>query len=405
MAGRLLSRALDLDLNGNPGRVGFSTYEDLEAWIAEEQQIWSKVPLSKRGQNIFRALQTQNTTIEQMARLIRSTTMDPNQYVDQVEQQFSNYKSWHIIHSRTRCGQAAIKLAQSSPDDGAVLLWGSRQWNRQRLSQSTEQWQNDNNTMALMTAAVAQAADIGGLWKIDDTGALNATVAAIEKDLTDRQAKWVLATDAVERERIDLKNRSLAQTKSQNEDFAGHLEAHATALKSHLDAVQKRVAELEEVFGKKIQLEAPVEYWRKKAKEHSDALPWWGAAVTLLLAAPFVLGLVALLGDRHFVGILLKDLASASASGLALLLFFVVLYLAAARLVVKQFSNHLNLNNDAAERVVMAQTFLALTRENKLGDAERALVLAPLFRPAGTATDSDVAAGLADAIAKAVAKA
>jgi hypothetical protein len=104
--------------------------------------------------------------------------------------------------------------------------------------------------------------------------------------------------------------------------------------------------------------------------------------------------------NRHLIAVVVGHLTTQG--GLALMLFFVVLYLAAARLVVKQYASHQNLRNDAAERVVMAETFLALIMDKKISDAERVLVLAPLFRPSGTSVDSDVAAGLADAIAKAV---
>lgn len=57
---------------------------------------------------------------------------------------------------------------------------------------------------------------------------------------------------------------------------------------------------------------------------------------------------------------------------------------------------------EAIERVVMAQTFLALYQDKKLTDDERKLVLASLFRPHSAPSDSDAPAGLGDLVSEAI---
>ncbi|HEX3365474.1 DUF6161 domain-containing protein [Phenylobacterium sp.] len=50
------------------------------------------------------------------------------------------------------------------------------------------------------------------------------------------------------------------------------------------------------------------------------------------------------------------------------------------RLISRTYVSQAHLAIDAAERATMVQTYLALTNENKITDAERILVLAALFR-------------------------
>jgi hypothetical protein len=54
------------------------------------------------------------------------------------------------------------------------------------------------------------------------------------------------------------------------------------------------------------------------------------------------------------------------------------------RILVRLFLSHIHLENDAAERVTMAQTFLALKRDSALSGTEHiGTILAALFRPTG----------------------
>ncbi len=54
------------------------------------------------------------------------------------------------------------------------------------------------------------------------------------------------------------------------------------------------------------------------------------------------------------------------------------------RLLVRIFLSNLHLENDAAERVTMAKTYLALIRDGSLPNGDNiSTVLAALFRPTG----------------------
>jgi hypothetical protein len=52
----------------------------------------------------------------------------------------------------------------------------------------------------------------------------------------------------------------------------------------------------------------------------------------------------------------------------------------AGRILTRLYLSELHLGIDAQERAVMAQTYLALTAEGTVGEEQRSLVLAGLFR-------------------------
>lgn len=75
----------------------------------------------------------------------------------------------------------------------------------------------------------------------------------------------------------------------------------------------------------------------------------------------------------------------------------------AIRLVIRLFLSHSHLRTDAAERVVMMQTYLALLEDYKLKeDRDRSLILTALFRPAsdGMVKDENIPHPMLDAITR-----
>lgn len=143
-----------------------------------------------------------------------------------------------------------------------------------------------------------------------------------------------------------------------------------------------------------MKLKAPVDYWRAKAEQHKASskayrnhLIWhggWMAPVLLLLLSgmafasyktadptkPFVAQFVFVA-----IGILITTVA-----------FW------AARIVVRLYMSEHHLAIDAEERATMAMTYLALIERGAADEKDRALVLAPLFRPTSDGIVKDDAA-------------
>jgi hypothetical protein len=388
-----LPKPISLNLNGNPGQISFNTYKELDDWAHKEEEIWSAVPISNEGGgSVFSQLRQQIANVKNFATLVTNRQPSGTAFVDQVAGQLSSYANWNVLHSQTKQAQQVIALAKTNPNEASALLWAIKQWNRELLGISAEGWnqieQNNTNRMASVFGAVARVATTSDTWGADDFAARKAALTSIEKDLVARGAEWSNRMADVAKEHVDYKNKFNDMAQSQQKLFEDCLKKHSADLHAQLTESQTKVAGLEAIFGQKI------------ADEHRAAIPIWGALSYALVLCPFLALGTLIIFNRHLIAVVVGHLTTQG--GLALMLFFVVLYLAAARLVVKQYASHQNLRNDAAERVVMAETFLALIMDKKISDAERVLVLAPLFRPSGTSVDSDVAAGLADAIAKAV---
>ncbi len=144
-----------------------------------------------------------------------------------------------------------------------------------------------------------------------------------------------------------------------------------------------------------MQLKAPVEYWTEKAVEHarkSKVYRWW-------VVGGFLLGLIALaLAYVSALAYVLSDAIPKEAHVAAvvyvggLVAVFTTAILWALRLFVRMYMSHQHLTIDSEERAAMLKTFLALSEQSKVTDADRALVLAPIFRPTSDGIVKDDAA-------------
>lgn len=142
---------------------------------------------------------------------------------------------------------------------------------------------------------------------------------------------------------------------------------------------EKAMEAIQTTFKAKMELRAPVDYWKTKEAEHANAAgTWMWAAFGSMATAAVALGVAIFLalGDTPAD----KNPATWRVASLAML---AVLAVWAIRLVVRIFLSHTHLQTDAAERVTMVMTYLALMEAEKIpGDEDRKLILAPLFRPA-----------------------
>jgi hypothetical protein len=140
---------------------------------------------------------------------------------------------------------------------------------------------------------------------------------------------------------------------------------------------------VQRTFEEFMRLKAPVTYWRTKAIEHRDR-----ARVAAVIGMTFTIGLMiyASLSGVHQLISLVETVGKETGqwqSG------YVVLTIAASmltvafwigRLISRTYVSHSHLAIDAEERAVMVETYLSLTKDNLVSDAERILVLTSLFR-------------------------
>lgn len=165
-----------------------------------------------------------------------------------------------------------------------------------------------------------------------------------------------------------------------------------------LDKARKDLEALTETYDNHMKLAAPVSYWEKKRVKHRN----WSLGFFIFIGIAMLWFGNLLVAELESVGKAVEALkaipaaknAASSAAGsmiefastwkigsfvlLATLGFWVI------RILVRLFLSHIHLENDAAERVTMAQTFLALKRDSSLSGTEHiGTILAALFRPTG----------------------
>lgn len=148
---------------------------------------------------------------------------------------------------------------------------------------------------------------------------------------------------------------------------------------------------------------APVDYWEKKRIKHRNLYMGSGTAVIvgMIATGAFLSNKMQAVQETlaklpaitqpqgtssvHATTSVLPTTSPASVSWeLGIFIMLAVLCFWVLRILVRIFLSNLHLENDAAERVTMAKTYLALIRSNSLSKEENInTVLAALFRPTG----------------------
>jgi uncharacterized Tic20 family protein len=171
---------------------------------------------------------------------------------------------------------------------------------------------------------------------------------------------------------------SREQISAQESQFATVV---AQAQREHAEAVTNHRAEmgaLQQAFREGMSLRAPVEYWQSRQKHHSEQT---GVFIKFtfggLLVLALLLGGMATWAGRTSANPFLPDVWR-----LVLLAFVGAIGVWAVRLVVRILLSNMHLATDAAERVTMVKTYLALIEADKLpSNDDRKLILQALFRP------------------------
>ncbi|MBU2341243.1 MAG: hypothetical protein KKE77_08385 [Alphaproteobacteria bacterium] len=153
-----------------------------------------------------------------------------------------------------------------------------------------------------------------------------------------------------------------------------------------------------EDFTEKLKLESAVKLWNDRSEEHKKGARSWQkiSAVTAVLG--LIVALAISFGALQLAEWLFADAfvvveGSPLPSGLrptwryevifasAATLLYLTMFFWIMRIVVRIYMTEHHLGIDAQSRSSMAETYLALTKEDAATDQDRAIVLASLFRP------------------------
>lgn len=217
--------------------------------------------------------------------------------------------------------------------------------------------------------------------------------------------KQILAN--LENDRVELRKAVDAAERQRSSQFDGFTETEkqrATAFEAaearregewvaKANGFEAEMQNLKDAYDKHMSLAAPVEYWETKQKRHFKWMVVTGVATALGMVAAGALlhwELSAVAQQATSTSSQTKEgvvgvLSAIATWRLGSFLLLATLAFWVLRLLVRVFLSNLHLENDAAERVTMVKTYLALIRDGKLSSDSENLkaVLAALFRPTG----------------------
>jgi hypothetical protein len=207
------------------------------------------------------------------------------------------------------------------------------------------------------------------------------------------------AYDALHRDYERLAASIEAARTKHNEEFVEAQTSRAQTFDTLVDEHKAAMEGLRKTFREEIALRAPAAYWRTKQVGHR-----WMAGATGAFAFGGIAAAMVVISQG------VQNLLGATAPGqfpeiwrLSLVVLIGVFAVWAVRLVVRMFLSHLHLAGDAAERVVMVQTYLSLLEGDRLTTKEdRQLILQALFRPAsdGIVKDDGVPASFVELLTR-----
>lgn len=150
-------------------------------------------------------------------------------------------------------------------------------------------------------------------------------------------------------------------------------------------AAMAQLIETEDRFRRQMELAAPVQYWKEKSADHGKAertllhvtIGYFILAAIITGAAGWAASTIILSLDKSVTD---RTPVYLITSGALLAITTLVFWI--GRLVVKLWLSEHHLRVDAKERAIMTQAFLAMSENDGMAEADRAIMLASIFRPA-----------------------
>ena len=186
--------------------------------------------------------------------------------------------------------------------------------------------------------------------------------------------------------RVQRADTELARFKDQH---GALIAAHETRQAELIEGATKELDAFKQTMKTELQIQAPVEYWTKKARAHGSARWWWFAIFSAAVAALIIV--IERWGPDALAALPKTSAGGYDLPSLVLIGAPVVVYLWLLRYLGRFVLTNFAGKHDAELRATMANTFLALVADPQsgVGQAERLIVLHALFRPRAGESDED----------------
>lgn len=392
-----------LNLQDNGGLFAPTSAAEALTWMHREQQFWAWLQNRNGGgnhdQGLRQALSQLNQAMSEAQQAIQHKDARPQNYRDHVTSMNNLvqdvFARRRLPHSSTPLAQRIDAYRQTAGEQAAsffAAVFIPPQQGHHFEPRDLAGWRG-------LTAGLIER---DGLLSAPAKGRKQAAEQSFEQLRV--KAETLLgekstACDALHRDYAALVESTQTAAQEHQSRFAGDQTQRAEDFEKLVSEHKQEMENLRKTFREEIALRAPATYWDDKRQKHERLSKVIGA-VSFGSIALSVLGLGWLIHDLLRTA---QPNAAPEAWRLAMVVLIGLFAVWGVRLVVRMFLSHLHLATDAAERVVMARTYLSLLEGDRLASKEdRQLILQALFRPAsdGIVKDEGVPFSLAEVLTR-----
>lgn len=371
-----------LDLKDNGGLFAPTSLAEVNTWIQQEVSFWSWLNGSRAGgnhdQGIKQALNQLNQAQNSANQAQQHKDSNPQHYQNQLTQIRSQLEEvfvrQRLPHSSTPQAKRIEDYRKGAGDHPASFfasVFVPPQQGHHFQPQELVGWRG------LIEGLVERY----GLTSAPAKGRKQASEQSFEQLRVKAEAllgEKTTAYDALHRDYSALADSIKTAADQQKTDFDAAQAKRDGDFEKLVNEHKQEMENLRKTFREEIALRAPATYWEDKRKEHDRLSKITGA-----------ISFAGIAGAAGGLGWLIHDLLRSATPGaapeawrVAMLVLIGLFAVWGVRLVVRMFLSHLHLATDAAERVVMARTYLSLLEGDRLASKEdRQLILQALFRP------------------------
>ncbi len=378
------------------GVIRFGSLDELLRHVAEQEAAWAEENVVRWTGTLpqDQSSQALRQILGRWSNIRTAVQTARHQYQDQVDPiatQLNTHlaSEWPIAHG-SAAGKALVDIAEELGRPAAV---GALQF----LYAKPNEVVLANKPKAALSGALEMWARLNGL----SSRGLS-TARAGMRQLAAEQQKRVAAhhaeLDAVAAEyRQGLEELSQLQTRSAA-DFAAFRSEADLDISSARAGWSSEWENLKQLFTEQLKLKAAVSQWSERAAAHEAAFKrqkWWVISIGVgglvgavllswlgLSAAKWLFSDALVAGEvAPMAGTLRPTWQQEIVFAGSAVLLYLTMFLWTMRILVRTLMTEHHLAIDARSRASMAHTYLALIEQGAASDADRAIVLASLFRP------------------------
>lgn len=370
----------------------FGCPQDVIDWITEQENFWGKLSESRPANNLrrqFKGLKRMTDgLIGTLKAQIEPIANDPisnlEAWRDKIETLFDEIVSLKYIDAESSIAQALLAGMDAGRDTEIPFALA-------HIHRMT------SDTLANVDPSIVAS---GYLWG-SELERDPVTIASDEDRVNAAANRWEEKLSTVHNTYTDA-NVLLANA----EETARTIQEEETKLWQKFDEESRdKIAALDKTLREKIQLDAAVEYWDKKANSHAESSQSFIRAFGVTLVVVLVASVFALpklvnarvqmlneiaisLYDTHTFEYLAMSFSVLAIAGLPILLAIWVL-----RFLMREIIEHSRLREDANMRANMVKVYLALITD--VGDVDiskgwdQNIILDAIFRPVAVSTSDD----------------